>query len=295
MTENDNGESESEREDSEEPEYAIEVNNKLYELNEEIRETIEERARREYEENSMFSCWWKTASSEQYEDGEWEDTIHDEGDPVLVIETAGPMVPWERLDTLDVQMQEVGPQSELDRQMDEADTDPNETDNGNGVKSVPKDEVSDNENAVEDSEPETGRTHFRLTPKEYEEIPDPDGEDPDKIPAAPMEMDGDPALIWWVPDHPDIEHTWTSGKAVAPMQSWVEWNVQKKADQPRISEDKATSHDHWESLLKYHECEVVAKMVPRQDVPGNTSTGEPDEREEPEPLEGKYGGDNWTV
>ncbi|EGQ44292.1 MAG: hypothetical protein J07AB43_00580 [Candidatus Nanosalina sp. J07AB43] len=77
------------------------MNGTLYNLNESIRESIQDRARREYEENETFSCWWKVASPEQYDtEDEWNETVHESGDPVLVIETMGVMVPWERLDRL---------------------------------------------------------------------------------------------------------------------------------------------------------------------------------------------------
>jgi len=108
--------------DTDEPQYTVDLNGKRYELNEEARRSIQKRARLEYEENERFSCWWKTASHEQYEDDEWEENVHDAGDPVLVIETQGYMVPWEKLDKLNVEMQDAGPFSDMDSGGQDADS-----------------------------------------------------------------------------------------------------------------------------------------------------------------------------
>lgn len=273
--------------ETEEPEqsaeYTVEINNKQYSLNEEARRLIQERAEHEYSANGMFSCWWKVASPDQYEEDNWEENIHDTGDPVLVIETEGVMVPWESLDSLNVEMQEVGPESQLDREMDD-----DSQDNGNGVRTIDADELDDVEKDV-------GRTHFSLTPEQFEEVPDPDGEEPDKIPAKPVEMGGEPSLILWLPDHPEIEHTWAAGEAVLPVASRVEWNVQKKADQPRPDGSKGTSHDHWETILKSQDCEVVAELAPSQTPPSGEDSDGSDE-DVPEHFKtGKYGGGNWSV
>lgn len=270
--------------------YTVQVNNKEYELNAQARESIQTRARHEYSENSMFSCFWKTASPSQYADGEWEDTIHETGDPVLVIETEGPMVPWERMDQLNVEMQEVGPQSQLDRQMDDdSDDTPDQQDNGNGLKTI---DPSD----VDEAEKEIGRTHFGLSPQSFEEVPGPDGEEADKIPPKPERMGDEPALIAWVPNHPDIKHSWSAGEAICPMYNRVEWNVQVKADQPRLTKDKDNSHDHWESLLKSHDCSLLAELSTSQQTPSKDQTSGQVKRKGKDQYEnGKYGGNNWQI
>ncbi len=274
--------------DNTETGYTVRLNGKRYQLNEEMRDAIQARARSEYEENEMFSCFWKTASPSQYPDGEWEQNMHDEGDPVLVIETEGPIVPWDRMDTLNVEMQEVGPESQLDREMDRSD----EQDNGNGVKTMDPNDLDDDE-----IEKEIGRTHFSMTPQSFEEVPDPDGEEPDKIPAKPTELGEDPALIAWVPNHPDIDHTWAAGEAICSMYNRVEWNVQKKINQPRPIRETDDSHDHWESLLAIHNCEKIGELGPSQRPPNQaTEQRDPSDDDVPDKFEdGKAGGGNWRV
>lgn len=269
-------------EDAEDSEYSVQLNNAVFELNSRARDAIQTRAEYEYEGNEMFSCWWKVADPSQYADGEWEETIHEKGDPVLVIETEGVMVPWDRLDQLSVEMQEVGEDGGMER--------PDERDNGNGVKTI---DPSD----IEDAEKSVGRTHFGLTPKRFEEVPSPDGEEPEKIPPKPAEMGDDPALIMWAPEYPDIEHSWSAGEAICSMYNRVEWNVQVKADQPRLTKDKDDSHDHWESILSSYDCEKIAKLAPAQETPSDTSRGrDPEDDDVPDHFEnGKYGGGNWAI
>lgn len=268
--------------DTDDPQYTVALNNKQYELNEAARQSIQTRAQYEYEDNERFSCWWKTASPSQYSDDEWEENIHEAGDPVLVIETQGHMVPWENLDTLNVEMQDAGPFSGMDSGGQDADT----VDSGGGMQSI-------DPNSGDDPDKTIGRTHFEQDPREYEGVESPDGEEEGKIPPAPKEMPDHPMLVKWVPDHPDIEHTWSAGEALTPTISWVEWNVQKYADQPRLTEDSQDSHDHWESLLQADGCDVVGELSTTQDVPsGNDNASD---KQEVEDIGPKYNGDNWQV
>lgn len=269
---------------SSDAQYTVDLNGKRYTLNEEARSSIQERARNEYEENDTFDCFWKVASPEQYPDGEWSETIHDAGDPILVISTRGPIVPWERLDTLNVEMQDAGE----DTGMDHGDDQTTEKDNGNGLRTLDPDSLDDTDKVV-------GRTHFGLTPQSFEEVPSPDGEEEDKVPAKPEELGDDPSLVTWIPDHPDVEHSWGAGEAICSMFNRVEWNVQKKADQPPITKDKDDSHDHWESLLGLYDCEKIGELGPSQ-RPAPENSEQQDDDDVPEHFkEGKYGGDNWAI
>jgi hypothetical protein len=233
--------------------YTVTLNQTTYNLNEEIRSRIETRAKNEYEGNRLFSCWWTTASAEKAE----ESDIHEEGDPLLIIETEGTAVPWERLDQLQVEDESVESFEGVDTGSDE------------------------------DGEPEEkNRTHFGVTPTDYEEIPSPDGEEQDKVPAKPNSFD-EPKLVVFVPENPDKEHTWGTGEALAPMYNWVEWNVQAKADQPRLDQDD--SHNHWESILNMDECKVLEEDVSQESSETQSNTDDMDT------LDGKRGGDNWRV
>lgn len=247
-------------------EYTIDVNGKRYSLNEDFRAALEERAEREYEKNGRFSCWWK----------------NENGEPTLVIETTGPMVPWDRLDQLEMQMEQ--PEIRLASDQD----DPEDVDSGNGmVEERPPD------GSPEPRDVDFGRTHFSLTPHRYEEVPQPGGDDPEKIPQKPERLD-EPSLVVWVPQHPDVEVTWGAGEAITPMSSWVEWNVQEKAEQPRPSKNKINSHDAFESLCQIHDCEVVATANPSNDIESAVS-GSVERKGEKSFEDGRYGGGNWSV
>lgn len=254
--------------------YTVTLNGKSYELNKDARRRIQNRAESEYEENWMLSCWWKTASKADAED---EDTVHEVGDPILVIETEGPIVPWERLDQLEIEEQTTDSFQEFDNSGD------------SGMRTVKPDEEGDEEREKE-------RTHFGITPQEFEEVPSPDGEDSDKVPAKADSFD-EPKMVMFVPDNPEIEHTWSAGEAMSPMTNWVEWNVQQKANQPRLSEDgdgSDDSHDHWESILSVDDCEVVGEES--DDILDKVDEG-PDSDDEVEDRfkHGKNGGGHWNV
>lgn len=278
-------EEELEEKYSDEPQYTVAVNDKKYSLTEDARESIQNRAKLAYEENPMFSCWWRTGTAEDEQDS---DTVHEEGDPILVIETEGPVVPWDRLDQLELEMQDTSSYQEFD-------AGGSDVDEGNGMKTIKPGEVDPNQGG--DDSQEMSRTHFGITPQDFQEVPSPDGERPDRVPPKPMEFD-EPTMVMWVPENPDLDHTWSTGEAIAPMYNWVEWNVQQKANQPRPSKDKPDSHDHWESLLKHHGGEVVAKMTPKQKPPEKSEQTDDSDDDDDVPRrfkEGTAGGNNWNV
>lgn len=213
--------------------YTLDLNGTRYELTKDFKEAIEERARLEYKKNFDFSCWWKT----------------EDGDPVLVIETTGVMVPWDRMDELEMQ--------------------PNPQQQG------------------------MGRMHFGVTPHRFDEVPSPGGQDPNKLPQKPERID-EPMMVMWIPRHPQTEVTWDAGETIAPMDSWVEWNVQEKADQPRPSKSKQNSHDSFESLCELHGCEVVGRASPSNDIENEVS-GSVERKGEKAFEDGRFGGGHWNV
>lgn len=232
--------------------FTITVNETKYALNEKFRERIERLAENVYGDNNRFSCWWKVVSEE---DAEKKD-IHSVGDPTLVIETEGTTVPWERLDQLQVEDQST--------------------------------EQYQSHDSGEDGSEEKNRTHFSVTPSEYEELPSPDGEEQERVPESPRDFD-EPQMVVFVPEDPDRTHTWGTGEAIAPMCNWVEWNVQARADQPRV--DYEDSHNHWESLLEMDGCDDVETDVSSElDSSGVSDSGD-DKWDE----SGKYGGQGWQV
>lgn len=245
-------------------EYTIDVNGKRYELSNEFKESLERRAELEYEDNPKFSCWWMVAT----ESGEWlARDDHEAGDPVLVIETTGPMVPWDRIDQLEMSMDpREAPHADSGSSVDDGQED-TERDAGNGMAEVkpPEDEPN-----PEPRDVNFGRTHFGLTPHRFEEVPSPGGDDPDKVPPNPDRLE-EPSMVMWVPRHPDVDVTWGAGEAIMSMSNRVEWNVQEKANQPRPSKDKRNSHDAFESLCRIHDCKKVGEYTPSNDIPKGVS------------------------
>jgi len=274
---NDNTQNERDESGSESHAYTITVNNKTYELNEQFRASIEDRAEIAYSDNDVFSCWWRVADEDDDAD---PDTIHAKGDPILVIETIGTTVPWENLDQLELEMQDVSSYDGYEQSDD--------SDQSNGLSLIRPDDVSDD---TDDNE-EKSRTHFGLTPRGFEEVPSPDGERPDRVPAKPEEFD-EPSMVVWVPEDPNITHTWDVGEAITQMDTWVEWNIQQRANQPRAIDGTSNLHAHYESLLKMHGCEKLAEMKPKQKTPKRS--GSVERKGEKQFKEGKYGGNNWHV
>ena len=262
------------------PQYTIDVNDARYELNEDLRASIQQRAENEFSENEYVSCWWRVADSSDESD---DDTVHEVGDPILVIETVGPIVPWENLDQLDVEMQSTDSFQEHDTGSG------SDVDEGNGMRTVKPGEVNDS-----DEDREIPRTHFGITPQSFEEMPSPDGESEDKIPQEPVAFD-EPTLVKWVPNNPDITHSWETGRAMVSVDSWVEWNVQQRADQPR-TEEGDDWNNHYESLLQMHDCEKVAEIQPSQSTPDTKSEPSGSEKRKGKDwFEGNKVGDRWNV
>lgn len=250
--------------------YTVTLNRNEYALNRDFRKAIQERARHAFAENHRFSCWWKTASERDAEKSE----IHSQGDPILVIETEGPIVPWDNLDQLEVEMQDTSSFDGVDA--------------GGGMRTVDADAV-DSDGSGEEQD----RDFFDVTPQEFEEVPSPDGENPDKIPAKPKTFD-EPALVKWVPEDPDLDHTWDTGEAIAPVVSWVEWNIQAKADTPTPDGEKDSLHDRFESLVQMHDCEKVGELGPKQEPKPDDNDDDSDDV--PKKFrEGTAGGNNWRV
>lgn len=291
----------SDSEDTSECKYTITVNKKEFELNESVRRSVQDRARNEYSENGMFSCWWKVASPDQYSSREeWDETVHESGDPVLVIETEGRMVPWSRLDTLSMEMQNAEVNGGMNSSSDARD---DTVDSGNGMRSIDPSDVTGGESSDGDSGRTIGRTHFQQEPRSYDGVESPDGEEEDKIPPAPMEMPDEPMLVKWLPDHPDVTHTWAAGEAIIPVFTRVEWNVQVYADQPLLGETKnpfeETRNDRWENMMKRHDCDKVGEISVTE-TPGTSSQSnsgnQTSSSSDVEDIGGKYnGGGNWHV
>lgn len=280
----------------------VELNRKEYALSEEFRERIENRAEAEFEENHFLDYYWSE---------------NERGDPILNIETEGCWVPWDRLERLEFEMAPTEEQPDSDGEGDDSDDETENLDNGNGVKSVPKDDVDmdapPTAQPSDDEEAEEPDTSFMLTHPSKHYIPQPEEDDPEKLPPDPEEIPEDPSLVYWVPDDGRTE-VWSTGKALIPTNLFLQWNIQVKADEApddavkEVPNDdggieqvpRTNSHDSFEWLAEETDCEVVAKRQP-SDTPSqpegddSEQSGEYQGRKPDETLDGKYGGNNWNI
>lgn len=221
----------------------LEVNNREYLLNDEFLGRIEEVAERFYDGNSYVEYAWRIAGNDE------ED--HEPGDPILHIETEGPVVPWDRLSEMRVEMEDIdAPQA-----AGSAD----DVDNGNQAMGVDPSEVGEDE--MDDFK-------IIMTPKGYRAYPDPDDGEFSTLPPEPEEYpDDDPELVVPIPEN-DREERWSTGRAITPAFTDVEWNLQKRADSAPTDatefngQERTDSHNQWEGLLRACDCEVVGKVQP---------------------------------
>lgn len=274
-------------------ELTLLLNDKEFALSEAFKESIEKRAENEFSENFYVDYWWDE---------------NERGDPILNIETEGYWIPWDRLAHLEFEYEEV--EQESDDSSEDGDSDEAEDlDNGNGVKSVPKEDVDMGEagSGDEQGEEPEGNNKFMVTHPSKNYIPQPEAEDPDKVPPDPEELPEDPTLVAWIPEDGTTE-CWSAGKALIPQTVFLEWNVQIKADEApdgatkivpdsdgHVEEVQRTSnHDHWESLCEMHDCDVVSKKQQKQQPPENAKESYSGKEAE-DTLDGKYGGDNFHV
>lgn len=275
--------------DADDLELTVTINGTEYELNETAKGAIERRAELAFEDNEYVRTWWKEASPHNYETtADWDDTVHSAGDPVLVIETEGPVVSWDRLDRLDPETERAA----ASNARDEDATSPDEHDAGNGMRTLDPDDVT---GPADNAERIVGRTHFAYAPQSYEEVPSPPGEDEDKIPQEPQSAPSEPLLVAWLPERPEFTHTWGTGRAMLPIYSWVEWNVQAKADQPDLQRDTDTSHTHWEDLMDIFGCETLSESTDSTERDTAATDTTSDNTQSTDDIGGKYGGSNWHV
>jgi hypothetical protein len=272
----------------------IELNDTVYELSEEMKRSIEQRAESAFEENHFLDYYW---------------TENERSDPVLSIETEGKVVPWDRLERLE--FEEVVEQEQQQQSQDD-DTEKDDVDSGSGVKSVPKDDVdmsSPDPTADDEEGGDDPDTKFMVTHPSKHYVPQPDDDDPEKLPPDPDELPEDPTLVSWIPDS-GREEVWSTGKALVPTNIFIEWNIQLRADEvpddaTKMAADsdggvtqvrKTHNHDEWEKMAEMFDCEVV-EQKPSQETP---SPSEEQQRgysgkEADEDAGGAYGGDNWQV
>lgn len=265
------------------PALSVCVNGKVYRLSDDFKASIEKIAENEYGENNFLSYHWRIADS--------DDEEHESGDPLLCIETEGHYVPWDSLSEFELEMQERGPQM-IDPSSDD-DTEPQERDNGNGVKTVKKDEVD-----MDDDEPDDMQD-FKMTmmPQNFRPIPDPDDGKFSTFPTEPREYDEEagPIMVIPIPQN-QREERWAAGRSLVPVFTCVEWNLQKRADTVDSfgTNEHGNSHDKWQDWLERLDCDVTGTLQPKN-PPEEQDSENAGEMYEQDDVGPKYQGNNWHV
>lgn len=270
--------------------YKLDLNGTRYKLSDEFRIAIQDRATRAYQMNEYFSCWWRVATEEDAEDSS---TVHEEGDPILVIETVGETVPWRSLDQLEPQMKMNTPDTDTNSDTD----DTTDIDGGNGMKLLSPDDAPTGDTSGKQAD---DRLYFPLSGQRFEELPQPEGVDPDKIPQKLERVNEEGQLVVWIPNNTSRTEVWSTGESIVPVdhtgKNAIEWNVQKRADQPRFDtwteEMKQHSHTHWESIVKLYDCENIGTVKMSQELPPRKKDGGEKAAQDIGP---KFGGQNWSI
>lgn len=220
----------------------VTVNSTTYELSDEFRANIERIAENEYGENEFLDYYWRSAGSNE--------ETHAYGDPILSIETEGPFIPWEDLSEFEIE--EDSPVSRKSGSSGSPDKTP--LDNGNGVASVPRDNV-----APDNEEPDYKMVIF---PERFRPYPDPDDGKLSTFPPKPERYDEDngPTMIIPIPENKRPER-WAAGESIVPVFTTVEWNLQRRADTvPAYGTYRdGDSHDKWEDWLRASGSTVVSE------------------------------------
>lgn len=223
------------------------VNNQEFALTGDFLEMVEENAERRYSENEYLDYHWRVATG--------DDEDHEPGDPLLCIETHGPIVPWENLSEMAMEMQSISGADD-----DTSSANARDVDNGDGTAGVDP-ESPDGDEGVDDFK-------IVMTPERFRQYPDPDDEDFETLPPEPEEYpDHEPELVVPIPDS-GREERWDTGRAITSAITEVEWNIQARADSAPegakdfAGDDRHDSHNQWEALLRAHDCEVVGEVQP---------------------------------
>lgn len=236
---------------------SVEANNKEFLLTDEFLTRIEDLADRLYSENEYVDYYWRLGNPQE------ED--HESGDPILCIETQGPIVPWERLSEMEMEMQDIDSPKK-----------PDDVDNGNATAGQPK---------PEDGEEDTKAV---MTPRDWMIYPDPEDEDFDTLPPKPERYpEEEPELVVPIPAS-ERDEQWEVGEAIISAHTEVEWNIQARIDSAEVGAtrvrpaesggvtevERDDSHDEWEALLRADDCEVIGEMKPKNKPDPNDESGE---------------------
>lgn len=218
----------------------------VYKLNEEARSSIERRAEIAFEENPMLDYWWETYN-DTFEDHHGPNQVKraQYGDPILVIETEGEVVPAENV----VQPQQAQMIDATDVESDGDGTQKEET-SGSDMKTLlpdrdePDEEDYSLEQLVQDSI-ETREEQMK------------DG----RLPRAPEEEPKVPHFIQTIPELGG--ESWSTARAMFPAAGMYYWDVQARIDYPPVLPDQTKeqarqrSHERWQRNMERWGCEVV--------------------------------------
>jgi len=231
-----------------------------YSLSDSFQSYIETTAEHSYEGNEYTELFWDEFSDE------WEESDHLEsdiprtnyGDPILSIQTSGPIVPLRRV----VQPQEaktIEPDSDAVEIINDDSKD--ETDSGEALTFLP-DSDDEDETSYDIAQLVQGSIETR-----EEQL------DEGRLPRAPTEESKIPQFLQLVPEQDWT--VWATAESLLPVANTYYWNIQSRIDYPPVpaqttDDDREKlrdhSHDRWQTILEQHDCEVVREEQITQDT-----------------------------
>ena len=239
----------------------------VYELSEDARSAIERRAEAAFGENPRLDYWWETYNDTFEQHHGPNQVSHGQyGDPVLVIETEGKIVPAENI----VQPQ----QAEMIDASDAQSVDEEEESTGSDMMTL----------LPERDQPEQQSYSLEQVVRDSIETREEQIED-GRLPRAPEEEPEVPHFIQTVPEV-DGEN-WSTAKAMFPAAGMYYWDVQARIDYPPVlpeqtkEEARQRSHERWQSNMNRWDCETVNETKHTSDEeerkPWDYSSAEADE------------------
>ena len=241
----------------------------VYKLNEDARSAIERRAEIAFEENTLFDYWWETYN-DTFEDHHGPNQVSraQYGDPVLVIETEGKVVPAENV--VQPQQAQMIDASETDNMKEGGE----ENTKGSDMMTLlpERDEPDEEDYSLE----QLARSYIESREEQIE-----DG----RLPREPKEEPKVPHFIQTVPELGG--ENWSTAKAMFPAAGMYYWDVQARIDYPPVMPDQTKeqarqlTHERWEENFERWGCEIVDEKRHTSDEeerkPWDYSSGEADE------------------
>ena len=218
-----------------------------YELSDKAQERLLRSAEIAYEKNQYVDCWFETYddSFEEAHPGACPRAQY--GDPIIVIETEGPMVPADRV----VQPQEAKSIDSSQLEDDDAEL-VDEKDNGGDMMTVLPDR--DNPDKANYSVEQLVKDSIETRSEQIEN---------GRLPRRPHE---EPEVPQFIQLMPELDGTvWSTAEAMFPVGGFYYRNVQTRIDYPptppskTLEQARQESHETWQEMLENMDCKKTKK------------------------------------